>query len=524
MPVWEGREHKWAAGPSAAAPAAGARSSGCSGGRSEELRRGRSSGYPGPPRPDRRAPGRAREAGRLQPARSRSRTRSWTTVARFRPGSLPARALSAVDRHASALGRSRRSRHRGERRRPRPPGPARAQEGGGLLRRRGGAHLPARLGAPGAVRRPLRRQADPPSRPRHGARGRAPRARDPVPGGRQRPARGEPRRATARTSSGRPGSSTSGFRASSTPPAARSGSSAPRPRPARVIPNKAFQALACGTPLVTADTPGARELLADGVSALLVPPGEPEALAAAVRRLAGDAALAERIGEPRTRRLPGARERGRPRRTLARAPGGAVRVRAALWTAIAAFAAGFSALAVLRHEAFNSGRFDLGNMVQVVWSTAHGDPLRMTDLERRADLAARRPHRRPAGGVRPALARLAEPVAPPRRRRPSSSGSARSPCSGSLASTSARRGPRSVSRSPTSSIRRFSGSCWTTSTPSPSRARSCSSPSGTSTRTGSGRFAVFAVLAALTKEEIGLRGRGTRAVVRARPRARRPGC
>jgi glycosyltransferase involved in cell wall biosynthesis len=65
---------------------------------------------------------------------------------------------------------------------------------------------------------------------------------------------------------------------------------------ARVIPNKAFQALACGAPLVTADTPGARELLADGVTALLVPPGEPEALAAAVRRLAGDGALAERIG------------------------------------------------------------------------------------------------------------------------------------------------------------------------------------------------------------------------------------
>jgi uncharacterized membrane protein len=58
-----------------------------------------------------------------------------------------------------------------------------------------------------------------------------------------------------------------------------------------------------------------------------------------------------------------------------------VRAPAALWAAIGAFATGFSALSVLRHQAFNSGRFDLGNMVQVVWSTAHGDPLRMTDLQ-----------------------------------------------------------------------------------------------------------------------------------------------
>ena len=64
----------------------------------------------------------------------------------------------------------------------------------------------------------------------------------------------------------------------------------------RVIPNKAFQALACGLPLVTADTPAARELLVHDESALLVPPGDATALAEAVRRLAGDADLARRLG------------------------------------------------------------------------------------------------------------------------------------------------------------------------------------------------------------------------------------
>jgi glycosyltransferase involved in cell wall biosynthesis len=63
----------------------------------------------------------------------------------------------------------------------------------------------------------------------------------------------------------------------------------------RVIPNKAFQALACGTPLVTADTPAARELLRDGKDALLVPPGDPAALAAALRRLAEQPELATQL-------------------------------------------------------------------------------------------------------------------------------------------------------------------------------------------------------------------------------------
>jgi glycosyltransferase involved in cell wall biosynthesis len=97
----------------------------------------------------------------------------------------------------------------------------------------------------------------------------------------------------------------------------------------RVIPNKAFQALACGTPLVTADTPAARELLRDGESALLVPPGDAAALAAAVRRLADDPHLARQVGaaglaayrEHASEEVLGARWRGLLEAEVARATG-----------------------------------------------------------------------------------------------------------------------------------------------------------------------------------------------------------
>ena len=52
----------------------------------------------------------------------------------------------------------------------------------------------------------------------------------------------------------------------------------------------------------------------------------------------------------------------------------------ALALAVSAFAAGFGALAVLRHRSFVTGRFDLGNMTQAVWSTANGDTLAVTNL------------------------------------------------------------------------------------------------------------------------------------------------
>jgi uncharacterized membrane protein len=51
-----------------------------------------------------------------------------------------------------------------------------------------------------------------------------------------------------------------------------------------------------------------------------------------------------------------------------------------LIAATVAYGAGYAALSVLRHRAFTTGRFDLGNMVQAVWWTAHGHLLRMTNL------------------------------------------------------------------------------------------------------------------------------------------------
>jgi uncharacterized membrane protein len=47
---------------------------------------------------------------------------------------------------------------------------------------------------------------------------------------------------------------------------------------------------------------------------------------------------------------------------------------------MAAYAAGFGTLATLEHRAFETGRFDLGNMTQAVWSTVEGRPLDVTEL------------------------------------------------------------------------------------------------------------------------------------------------
>jgi glycosyltransferase involved in cell wall biosynthesis len=60
-------------------------------------------------------------------------------------------------------------------------------------------------------------------------------------------------------------------------------------------PIKAFEAMAAGRPIVASDTPSTREFLRPGENALLVPPGDPAALAAALDRVLHEPGLAESL-------------------------------------------------------------------------------------------------------------------------------------------------------------------------------------------------------------------------------------
>ena len=63
-----------------------------------------------------------------------------------------------------------------------------------------------------------------------------------------------------------------------------------------VIPHKVYEALAMGKPIITADTPAARELLDNGKTAVLCPPGNSKALAAAIQQLREDESLRRALG------------------------------------------------------------------------------------------------------------------------------------------------------------------------------------------------------------------------------------
>jgi glycosyltransferase involved in cell wall biosynthesis len=54
--------------------------------------------------------------------------------------------------------------------------------------------------------------------------------------------------------------------------------------------------MAAGRPVITADTPGIREAITDGIEGRLVPAGDAGALAAAMRELAADSSLRQRMG------------------------------------------------------------------------------------------------------------------------------------------------------------------------------------------------------------------------------------
>jgi glycosyltransferase involved in cell wall biosynthesis len=60
-------------------------------------------------------------------------------------------------------------------------------------------------------------------------------------------------------------------------------------------PLKLFEYMAAGRAIVASDLPSIREVLTDGTNALLVPPGDADALAAAIARLTTDRALATRL-------------------------------------------------------------------------------------------------------------------------------------------------------------------------------------------------------------------------------------
>jgi glycosyltransferase involved in cell wall biosynthesis len=62
------------------------------------------------------------------------------------------------------------------------------------------------------------------------------------------------------------------------------------------VPRALIEAAACGRPIVTADTPGCREVVRDGVNGVLVPPRAAAPLAAALRALVLDPARCEAMG------------------------------------------------------------------------------------------------------------------------------------------------------------------------------------------------------------------------------------
>ena len=69
------------------------------------------------------------------------------------------------------------------------------------------------------------------------------------------------------------------------------------------LPKALLEAAACGRALIVSDVPGCRHFVRDGQEGLLVPPGDSEALAAAIRRLLDDPNRRQRMGQAARARL-----------------------------------------------------------------------------------------------------------------------------------------------------------------------------------------------------------------------------
>ncbi|MFB0564474.1 MAG: glycosyltransferase [Candidatus Aminicenantaceae bacterium] len=64
-----------------------------------------------------------------------------------------------------------------------------------------------------------------------------------------------------------------------------------------VIPHKVYEVLAMGKPLITADTPAAREILVNGENAVLCRPADPQSLAESILMLKNDPILRTKIAQ-----------------------------------------------------------------------------------------------------------------------------------------------------------------------------------------------------------------------------------
>jgi glycosyltransferase involved in cell wall biosynthesis len=68
------------------------------------------------------------------------------------------------------------------------------------------------------------------------------------------------------------------------------------PSDMEALPTVLIEAGAAGLPAVSSDVGGAKEIVSDGETGILIPPRNPEALASAIQRLLDDPALAQEMG------------------------------------------------------------------------------------------------------------------------------------------------------------------------------------------------------------------------------------